>query len=87
MGNHWHDVMFSLGSIAEHGRKKKRFDFYLAAAVKNSAHDASSPVGQQVSEYGSQYTQQSYVVRDVPPPTHTYTNTHMHIKTHTVSIK
>ena len=69
--------------------KKKRFDFYLAAAVKNSAHDASSPVGRRVREYGSQYTQHSYVVRDVPPPTHTHTHTHkhMHIKTHTMSIK
>lgn len=30
--------------------REKRVDFYLTAAVKNSAHEASSSVGQLVSE-------------------------------------
>lgn len=41
--------MSALGSIEE-VREGKWVDFYLTAAVKNSAHEGSSSVSQLVSE-------------------------------------
>lgn len=73
MGNHWPDVMFFLGSTEEDEREK-RVDFYLTAAVKNSAHEVSPSVGQPVSKAVSKSNK--YLIRDIPPPTHRHTNIH-----------
>lgn len=43
IGNHWPDIMSAPGSIEE-VRGRKWIDFYLTAAVKNSAHEAISLV-------------------------------------------